>query len=117
MPAHFRSENLDPNTGKMIDATINRELAFSLFKHIADTHAPSQSVSYTRGRTIERILNEHIHQPLHFEADYRQTGNIAVMLGETPSALLIAHADEISYLLGTEPLGKELRLTPFCSDR
>jgi len=39
------------------------------------------------------------------------------MLGETPRALFIAHADEISYLLGMEPLGEEIRLTPFCSHR
>jgi hypothetical protein len=117
MSVYFQREKLNPSIGKSIDTLINHELAFSLFKQVADTPSPSQSVSYTRGRTIERILNEHLHQPLHFEADYRHTGNIAVMLGENPRALFIAHADEISYLLATEPGGQELRLTPFCSHR
>src|SRR5437660_9820288 len=113
MPAYFRSESLNPNTGKEIEASITRELAFSLFKQIADTHAPSQSISYTRGRTLQRILSEHLPQGVHFEADYRHTGNMAVMLGQNPRALVFAHADEISYLLASEPGGQELRLAPF----
>jgi hypothetical protein len=117
MPTYFQREKLNPSIGKSIDALIDHELAFSLFKQVADTPGPSQSVTYTRGRTIEQILNKHLprSRQFSFQSDYQGTGNIAVLLGDTPHALFFAHADEISYLLGAEPEGTEIKLTPFCS--
>jgi len=119
MPTYFQREKLNPSIGKSIDALINRELAFSLFKQVGDTPGPSQSISYTRGPTIEKILYKHLpySRQVNFQSDYRGTGNIAVLLGDTPRALFLAHADEISYLLGEEPEGTEIKLTPFCSHR
>lgn len=119
MPTYFRREKINPSIHENINALMNHEVAFSLFKEVADTPGPSQTVSYTRGQVIKQILHRHRPHSLQFgfQSDYQGTGNIAVLSGDTPRALFFAHSDEISYLLGAEPEGTEIKLTPFCSHR
>ena len=119
MPTRFQTKRLSSTIGKTIDAAINHELALSLLKQIADTPGPSQCLLYSRGRVIERVLNEHLrhHRSFRFVHDYQRTGNVAVMLGDKPSALFVAHADEISYLLQGEALDQEVPLVPFCNHK
>ncbi len=89
-----------------------------ILRPIADTHAPSQTVFYTRSTVIAQLLRQHATGPYHFTENYRQTGNSFLQVGERPPRLIFsAHGDEFSYLTGDRNEDGGYPLQPFCSDR
>lgn len=101
-----------------LERTVNKERMFSIFKDIADTYAPSQTVSYTRAPVIENLIQNAIDRcGMRFERDYHGTGNVVLMCGDVPDAVVVAHADEISYLLSAAPTVGDTQLLPFCAHR
>jgi putative aminopeptidase FrvX len=119
MASWFDSAKIGEHQVAKVEGAITHDRAFTLFKEIADTHAPSQTVSFTRGMKIEQLLGPALAgiRSSRFASDFQGTGNVALMLTDTPRAVIIAHADEISYLLDEKPEGETIALLPFCSHR
>lgn len=110
-----------PDLFERMEEVITPQRAFAWFKRLADTYAPSLTVSYTRGPVVERLLGEHGFDeggPLRFHSNYLGTGNVAIELGRNPCKpiWLMAHLDICSYLT-RERRGNRYRLTPFCEPR
>lgn len=93
----------------------NQEDVERHFKEIADTLAPSQSVKYTRGPVIKKIIQEYKLKNAVMDTDYLETGNgMFYSIQSQPSILFIAHLDQISYLVDTEVRRGVWRLIPYC---
>lgn len=86
---------------------------------IADTHAPSQTVPWTRVPVIERLLREDGvlgRSGVFYSANYGGSGSAALLLGEDPHkkrVWLMSHLDVVSHLVEPETDG-EYPLTPYC---
>lgn len=96
--------------------------ALALLKTIAETPGPSQTVSYSRGLAIAQFVREMGGDQLSVELDLMGTGNVALRFAPTPRVVFLAHADEISYLVGgaeLPPVCPEdefaMPLIPFCN--
>ncbi len=91
------------------------ERIWDVLKAVAGTHAPSQTVAYTRAETIARILDSQRVPAAQFVADWEQTGNALMAFGaRVPRYLVFTHADEISYLVGPQKGADTWALIPFC---
>jgi len=94
------------------------EVLWAILQPVADTHAPSQTVTYTRAAVIADLLRQHASGSYRFTKNYRRTGNGLLQLGASPPRLIFsAHADEFSYLIGAGNKNDGYPLQPFCSDR
>lgn len=110
-----------PALFERMEEVITPQRAFAWFKRLADTYAPSLTVSYTRGPVVEQLLREHGFdggEGRRFHHNYLGTGNVAIELGRNPRKpiWLMAHLDICSYLT-RERRGNRYRLTPFCEPR
>ncbi|MGE5139968.1 MAG: M20/M25/M40 family metallo-hydrolase [Rudaea sp.] len=91
------------------------ERTWSVLEAIVGTHAPSQTVAYTRAETIRRILDTERVPVAHFAGNWEQTGNALLYFGaRLPRYLFFAHADEISYLVGPRLTADTWTLVPYC---
>jgi hypothetical protein len=89
--------------------------AWNVIQEIADTHAPSQTVAFSRAIAIQRILDAENVQGFTLIPDYQQTGCTVLYFGERlPKSLVFAHADEISYLVASQDNYDNWPLVPFC---
>jgi hypothetical protein len=112
-------KTLDPDLFPRLRRDITQERLYRYLQPLADTLAPSQTVSHTRAPLLEQLLRadgvlEHSH--IHFERNYQNTGDSVLLLGEHPARKqiwLLAHLDIISYMI--EP-GNDgcYPLTPLC---
>ncbi len=110
---------IDPDLFSKLDNQVTHEQLYRYLRPIADCHAPSQSVPWTRGKVIEDLLREEglLRQgDVTFIRNYKQTGNAVLLLGENEvqkDIWLLAHLDMITYLI--EPGSKGIYpLTPIC---
>ena len=102
---------------------VTPERTFEVFRHLADTYAPSLTTRHTRAPVLAALLQSAQEEGLYegivdFELNYLQTGVAAAFLGTRHSVRTwsVAHLDNISYL--TEPRQEEgYPLTPFCQSR
>lgn len=101
------------------DSLFQPEMAWAILEAIADTHAPSQTVHYTRAIEVQRILQQHGNRDdYEFIRNYAKTDNALLYLGgHVPKIVFFAHADEISYLVGDRHDEGSWTLIPYCSDR
>jgi putative aminopeptidase FrvX len=94
------------------------EVVWRILKVIAEMHAPSQTVSYTRAAEIKCLLQEFGKGDHEFDLNYAKTGNALLSLGrQAPKILFFAHADEFSYLVGYRCDDGSWTLVPYCSHR
>jgi len=101
-----------------LTSIITATTAWTILETIANTYAPSQTVSYTRALAIQQLLPKLGLEAYLFDPDYAHTGNALLTLGaRSPKILFLAHADEFSYLVGPEVGDGIWSLTPYCSDR
>src|SRR5687767_177688 len=87
----------------IIHSLFRPETGWEILKTIADTHAPSQTVHYTRAIAVQRLLEKLGNGSYSFDINYGKTGNALLSIGgRSPRILFFAHADEISYLVGDQ---------------
>jgi len=110
---------LDPNLFSRLRTEITEEQLYGYLQPLADTLAPSQTVSYTRAPVLEQLLRANgmlDRANVHFVRNYQNTGNSVLLLGQEAyhkQVWLLAHLDIISYLI--EPGGNgRYPLTPLC---
>lgn len=102
-----------------LDERITAEALYRYLKPIADTHAPAQSVPWTRARVIEDLLIADgmlERKTTRYFRNYKNTGNAVYLLGEEDSrkdVWLLAHLDMITYLIEAGSEGK-YELMPIC---
>jgi putative aminopeptidase FrvX len=93
------------------------ELIELILKTLAGAYAPSQTVAYTRAKAIQTLMAQLGWQNYQLEPDYARTGNVLLSLSsEEPRLLFLAHADEISYLVGPQLGESTWSLLPYCND-
>ena len=98
-----------------IKAIFSEGNVFGTLETIANTHAPSQTVRYTRAPVIDQVVRSLQIENLRFDPDFKGTRNCLLWNGEEePEILIIAHADQISYLVETQVDPNLWRLLPFC---
>ena len=90
-----------------METVITPEAAFRVFQQLADTYAPTLTARYTRGLTIQRIMEDmqgvgSLRDKLLLDLNFRRTGNVAITLGTqaVKPIWVFAHLDNISYLTG-----------------
>ncbi|MBU05950.1 MAG: hypothetical protein CL877_08390 [Dehalococcoidales bacterium] len=96
-----------PGFFERMEVLITPEVAFRVFQQLADTYAPTLTARYTRGLTIQAILQEmkavgSIRENIDLDLNFRRTGNVSISLGtkECKPIWAFAHLDNISYLTG-----------------
>lgn len=97
-----------------LDVT-SRPAVYEVLKTVADTPAPSQTASMTRGRVIEELLEK--RGVLKGEATYTRNAfdsGCDMLQRGTGGIRLIAHMDEISYVVAGEKNGRSWPLAAFC---
>ncbi len=95
----------------------------ALFAQVAETPGPSQTVSYSRGRAIQEAVEGFLGPETQalLDRNLAGTGVVALRFAPTPRVIFVAHADEISYLVGSTeilpsfPEGNGTPLVPFCN--
>ena len=119
------NDSLTPfaNLFEKMNQIITPQRGFDLFKALADTPAPSLTVSYTRGPVLEQFIDQakaqgHCGPNLTLDLNARSTGNATLSLGAQTQKLVwsMAHMDNISFLTGDYADGR-YPLTPFCEAR
>src|SRR5690348_8148541 len=84
----------------------SRQATWRVLEQVSNCHAPSQLVEYTRAAVLQRLIYElGAANRIRFDSNFRDTGNAVLFLGETarpPDILVLAHADELSYLLAPD---------------
>lgn len=82
---------------------------------IADTPAPSQTASLTRGSIIEQLLAERglLNDNVTYTSNAFDTGCDVLQKGDR-GIRLVAHMDEISYVVAGAPRRHAWPLVPFC---
>jgi hypothetical protein len=74
---------------------------WSVLRAVADTHAPSQTVADTRAPVLAHLFKLLGAERLTFERNYMNSGAAVAFVGDStpaPQILVLAHADELSYL-------------------
>lgn len=106
-----------------LDSIVTETRAFDVFHRIADTYAPTLTVSHTRAPVLKRILDEAVQEGLYadevdFTPSRQGTGVAVARLGSSPRSPVwsVAHLDNISFLTGPGQHGA-YPLTPFCQSR
>ncbi len=89
--------------------------AFDILERVANTHAPSQTVKYTRAVVMDDIVKEFDLTTSHFDRDFYGTGNsIFRVSNQDPKIIVMAHADQISYFVDKRVNESLWKLIPFC---
>ncbi len=95
--------------------TAAEHAVFKTLRLIADTPAPSQTASLTRGPIIEELLIERglLKDDVAYTSNAFDTGCDVLQKGDR-GIRLVAHMDEISYVVSGAPRGSSWPLVPFC---
>ena len=103
-----------PGLRATLDELATPDLLFAWFRAVADTPAPSQTASRTRGLVVEQRLRDRgVLGLARYESDYQGTGSDLLVNGKG-GARIIAHLDEISYLAAGVADEDGWPLTAFC---
>ena len=112
-----------PEFRSRLDSIVTESRAFDVFRRIADTYAPTLTVSHTRAPILKRILDDAVQEGLYADAvdfapSWQGTGVAVACLGSEARAPVwsVAHLDNISFLTGPGRNGV-YPLTPFCQSR
>lgn len=98
-----------------VEALFSKDNILSTLEKVANTLAPSQSVSITRAAAVRELINGYDLPGAVFDPDYLNTGNSLFSSNTTtPSILFLAHLDQISYLVDEKISEAEWRLVPYC---
>lgn len=120
MPLKFTTQHISKEVLAILNDLITADFAFKLFKLIADTPSPSQTLQYGRGPVIQQLLlecSENYYED-RYQNNFKHTGNDVVVFGDDPQIIFFAHADEISYLVGeTDQRSENIPLIPFCKHK
>jgi hypothetical protein len=86
-----------------------------ILRPLANTAAPSQTISMTRGRLIEDYLTEAdvLDRGVRYHRDWQGTGCDLLEYG-SHGLRMVAHADEVSYVLGGNCRDGAWPLIPYC---
>lgn len=102
-------------TFKKVEPLFLENAAFNILERVANTHAPSQTVKYTRAVVIDEIVKEFDLKTSHFDCDFYGTGNSMVRVcNQDPKIIVMAHADQISYFVDKRESEILWKLIPFC---
>lgn len=124
MSIAFDSRKISPALLASLDGLLDADWLFSLFCHIAETPGPTQTVAYSRGAAIARLARQEMAGgAVGVSANLVETGNVAIRFAQRPRVIFVAHADEISYLVGDAHLqpgsppadADAIPLIPFCN--
>lgn len=98
----FRLDALGPRLVERVRTAITPDQALDLFRQIAETPAPSQTVAYSRGALICHLFRSLSRPgfPVQVAENFRGAGNTAICFTAAPRIVFLAHADEISHLVG-----------------
>jgi hypothetical protein len=103
-----------PGLRATLDELATPDLLFAWFQAIADTPAPSQTASRTRGLVVKQRLEDRgVLGLARYESDYQGTGSDLLVNGKG-GARIVAHLDEISYLIAGDSDNDGWPLTAFC---
>lgn len=93
----------------------SRPAVYEALKAVADTPAPSQTASMTRGRVIEELLRKRgvLEGGVTYTRNAFESGCDVLQSG-TAGIRLVAHMDEISYVVAGEGDGRSWSLAAFC---
>ena len=96
-----------PEFRERLDSIVTETRAFDVFRRIADTYAPTLTVSRTRAPVLKQILDEAMREGLYADAvDFtpscQGTGVAVARLGSALRSPVwsVAHLDNISFLTG-----------------
>lgn len=110
---------LDSGLFERLFHEISAERVYAYLQPLADTVAPSQTTSRTRGAVLQSLLQREVvlqYARIRFQRDYQGTGNTVLQLGHEDRrkrVWMFAHLDSISYFV--EPgSGSQCPLTPYC---
>lgn len=94
---------------------IDGEAMEGALRDIADTPAPSQIGSMTRGAVVERLADRYgiLESGATYVSDAYDSGGDVLARG-TDGLRMVAHLDEISYLLTGGPVDGRWLLRPYC---
>jgi hypothetical protein len=112
-------KGIDEQLFVRLQQDITCERLYRYLKPLADTPAPSQTVSQTRAQVLEGLLREDgllAHSNLHYDRNYRKTGNAAILLGKDDcrkQVWMLAHLDVVSYFVHP-PRDGRYPLVPYC---
>lgn len=99
-------------------ALLQPNFAWTTLEAVANVHAPSETVPCTRARVIQQLLEKFGSPGFRFESNFARTGNALLTCGAgAPHIVLVAHADEFSYLVGAQTGSQTWSLVPYCSHR
>ena len=108
-----------PSLLDRLNQTITAERGFAVFRALADTYAPSLTVSYTRAPVARALLEQADLGPsLTVHDNYRHSGGLGLELGQAARKPIwcLAHLDFISFLTGDRQDGR-YPLISFCEPR
>lgn len=103
---------------------LDPEWLYTLFCRIAEAPGPSQTVAYSRGATIAHLARQEMGRGrVGVAANLVGSGVTAIRFAAIPRIVFVAHADEISYLVGDGVLlpgnapgdPAALPLIPYCN--
>jgi hypothetical protein len=94
---------------------IDAEAMEVTLRAVADTPAPSQIGSVTRGSVLQRLAGSHgiFDRGATYLSDAYDSGGDVLTLGDD-GLRMVAHLDEISYLLAGEPVHGRWPLRAYC---
>lgn len=108
-------ERIHPGFVRNALEVASRTAVYDTLKAIADTPAPSQTASMTRGRVIEELLRQKgvLESGVTYTRDAFGSGCDVLQSG-TGGIRLVAHIDEISYVVAGRGDGLSWPLAAFC---
>lgn len=112
-------KQLDPGLFHRLHSEITEERLYRYLKPLADTLAPSQTVTFTRAPLLEHLLLADgilERDTITFQRNFQGTGNAVMSVGHQGAVKrvwLLAHLDIISYLVEVAANGR-YPLSPLC---
>jgi hypothetical protein len=103
---------VDPEVVARAVDQITAPKVLEILQFVADTPAPSGASSATRGIAVERWWNPK-HETVPYQRDVADSGCDVISTGEGGLAVL-AHLDEVSYLLRNRVEPGRWRVVPYC---
>jgi len=96
---------------------IRPKLLLDILSALLSVHAPSQTVSYTRGVSLQICSNARSGRSASPPTSRVRANTVVRLTAGEPRVWFFAHADEISYLVRDVRANGTVGLLPFCSHR
>lgn len=108
-------EEVYPTLFSAVEQTVTARRLVEVLRRVADSPAPSQTASFTRGRVISQLLENRglIDRGAKLESDLADSGCDLLTSGMA-GARFIAHIDEISYVISGPANRRGWPLTAYC---